>query len=106
MNKNKIRLTESQLHKVINESVKRVLNENWCDNTSIQSVVYHLIDSNKYEIRDAPNGASLTLTVPSVGLIRFIQGSVVSIDGKYWEDMTQDMRQDILCNIIFDLCKK
>lgn len=29
MRKNRIRLTESQLHRVIKESVKRVLNEYW-----------------------------------------------------------------------------
>lgn len=40
MNKNRIRLTESQLHKVIKESVYKVLNEISCGGTSKQGNPY------------------------------------------------------------------
>ena len=40
MNKNRIRLTESQLHKAIKESVYKVLNEISCGGTSKQGNHY------------------------------------------------------------------
>lgn len=48
MKKNRIRLTESQLHKVIKESVKRVLNEDVSVIDDVYKRLYRVHD----EIRD------------------------------------------------------
>lgn len=81
MNKNRIRLTESQLHRVIKESVKKILSENDKYIHYIKAIQSRLSDETKESLENY-NDMEL---ISTESLLRLFNGGVANSNDLYLE---------------------